>query len=68
MLGATYRGKDKKVGCQDTQQIVPVGPVDRSAAKAAVATLRPTGFTPVGLALRSAARDLGPGPPPGGSC
>ncbi|MCO1595247.1 VWA domain-containing protein [Micromonospora sp. RHAY321] len=61
VLGATYRGKDKKVGCQDTQQIVPVGPVDRARAKAAVATLRPTGFTPVGLALRSAAQDLGTG-------
>ncbi|WBB77579.1 VWA domain-containing protein [Micromonospora sp. WMMD882] len=61
VLGATYPGKDKKLGCQDTQQIVPVGPVDRSRAKAAVATLRPTGFTPVGLALREAARDLGAG-------
>ncbi|WP_320065755.1 VWA domain-containing protein [Micromonospora sp. RTGN7] len=61
VLGATYKGKDKKVGCQDTQQIVPVGQVDRTQAKAAVATLRPTGFTPVGLALRSAARDLGTG-------
>jgi Ca-activated chloride channel homolog len=61
VLGATYRGKDKKQGCQDTQQIVPVGPVDRAQAKAAVATLRPTGFTPVGLALRSAAQDLGAG-------
>ncbi|MGN9805489.1 VWA domain-containing protein [Micromonospora sp. L32] len=61
VLGATYRGKDKKQGCLDTQQIVPVGPVDRVQAKAAVATLRPTGFTPVGLALRSAAQDLGTG-------
>ncbi|GAB3065952.1 VWA domain-containing protein [Micromonospora schwarzwaldensis] len=61
VLGATYRGKDKKQGCRDTQQIVPVGPVDRTAAKAAVAGLRPTGFTPVGLALRSAAQDLGTG-------
>ncbi|GAA2706148.1 VWA domain-containing protein [Micromonospora olivasterospora] len=61
VLGATYRGKDKTVGCQDTQQIVPVGRVDRTQAKAAVATLRPTGFTPVGLALRSAAQDLGTG-------
>ncbi|WP_117673280.1 VWA domain-containing protein [Micromonospora sp. MW-13] len=61
VLGATYKGKDKKVGCQDTQQIVPVGQVDRTQAKAAVATLRPTGFTPVGLALRSAAQDLGTG-------
>lgn len=61
VLGATYQGKDKKQGCLDTQQIVPVGPVDRTRAKAAVATLRPTGFTPVGLALREAARDLGTG-------
>ncbi|MEW2330935.1 VWA domain-containing protein [Micromonospora chersina] len=61
VLGATYRGKDKKQGCLDTQQIVPVGLVDRTQAKAAVATLRPTGFTPVGLALRSAAQDLGTG-------
>ncbi|MET8906664.1 VWA domain-containing protein [Micromonospora sp. NPDC004551] len=61
VLGATYRGEDKKQGCRDTQQIVPVGPVDRTQAKAAVATLRPTGFTPVGLALRSAAQDLGTG-------
>ncbi|HEX6968159.1 MAG TPA: VWA domain-containing protein [Micromonosporaceae bacterium] len=62
VLGATYRGKDKAEGCKDTQQIVPVGPVDRDAAKAAIATLRPTGFTPVGLALRAAAEDLGTGP------
>ncbi|WP_091083144.1 VWA domain-containing protein [Micromonospora nigra] len=61
VLGATYPGKDKAQGCRDTQQIVPVGPVDRVRAKAAVATLRPTGFTPVGLALREAAKDLGTG-------
>ncbi|MGK5738234.1 VWA domain-containing protein [Micromonospora sp. URMC 103] len=61
VLGATYQGDDKKVGCQDTQQIVRVGPVDRAQAKGAVATLRPTGFTPVGLALRKAAEDLGTG-------
>ncbi|KXK61149.1 alpha-1-antitrypsin [Micromonospora rosaria] len=61
VLGATYKGKDKEQGCRDTQQIVPVGPVDRVQAKAAVADLRPTGFTPVGLALREAAEDLGTG-------
>ncbi|WP_018219976.1 VWA domain-containing protein [Salinispora pacifica] len=61
VLGATYPGDDKEQGCQDTQQIVPVGPVDRVQAKAAVATLRPTGYTPVGLALRLAAEDLGTG-------
>ena len=59
VLGATYRGKDKKVGCQDTQQICRSARWTAPQAKAAVATLRPTGFTPVGLALRSAAR--GPG-------
>ncbi|RSM58218.1 alpha-1-antitrypsin [Actinoplanes sp. ATCC 53533] len=61
VLGATYPGDNKKVGCRDTQQIVEVGPVDRDRAKDAIATLRPTGFTPVGLALRSAAQDLGTG-------
>ena len=59
VLGATYPGDDKKKGCQDTQQIVPVGPVDRGEAKAAIAALKPTGFTPIGLALRRAAADLG---------
>lgn len=61
VLGATYQGDDKAIGCKDTQQIVPVGPVDRQAAKDAIADLRPTGFTPVGLALRAAAEDLGTG-------
>ena len=59
VLGATYPGDDKKKGCKDTQQIVPVGAVDRDAAKGAIASLQPTGFTPVGLALREAAKDLG---------
>ncbi|MFY1675079.1 VWA domain-containing protein [Plantactinospora sp. WMMB334] len=59
VLGATYKGKDEKVACRDTQQLVPVGPVDRAAAKEAIATLRPTGHTPIGLALRRAAEDLG---------
>ncbi|MFY1635784.1 VWA domain-containing protein [Solwaraspora sp. WMMB335] len=61
VLGATYPGDDKTIGCQDTQQIVPVGPVDRDQAKTAIASLRPTGFTPIGLALRAAADDLGVG-------
>lgn len=61
VLGATYGGKDKAVACKDTQQLVPVGPMDQAAAKEAIATLRPTGYTPVGLALREAAKDLGSG-------
>lgn len=60
-LGATYPGKNKKVGCRDSRQLYPVGPVDRTEAKTAVATLRPTGWTPIGLALRGAAQDLAGG-------
>ncbi|MFC4068217.1 VWA domain-containing protein [Actinoplanes subglobosus] len=58
VLGATYGGDNKKLGCKDTQQIVAVGPVNRVAAKNAIATLKPTGFTPIGLSLREAAKDL----------
>jgi Ca-activated chloride channel family protein len=52
---------NRALGCRDTQQISPVGPVDKAEAKAAIATLHPTGWTPIGLALRGAARDLGTG-------
>ncbi len=61
VLGASYPGEDKTIGCKDTQLIAPVGPVDKTEAKTAVATLRPTGWTPIGLALRNAAKDLGSG-------
>jgi Ca-activated chloride channel family protein len=61
-LGATYPGNDKAEGCKDTKQLYPVGKTDKVEAKTAVATLRPTGWTPIGLALRGAAQDLGNGP------
>ncbi|WP_405804958.1 VWA domain-containing protein [Streptomyces sp. NBC_00210] len=57
-LGADYPGKDKKLGCKDTKQLYPVGPLDRTEAKTAVATLAPTGWTPIGPALLGAADDL----------
>ncbi|MEU2062613.1 VWA domain-containing protein [Streptomyces sp. NPDC013455] len=57
-LGANYRGNDRKEGCKDTAQLYPVGPLDRTEAKAAVATLAPTGWTPIGPALLKAADDL----------
>ncbi|MGI5229070.1 VWA domain-containing protein [Actinoallomurus sp. CA-142502] len=49
------------LGCRDTQQISPVGPVNKPQAKASIATMRPTGWTPIGLALRAASHDLGTG-------
>ncbi|MFG2826769.1 VWA domain-containing protein [Streptomyces sp. NPDC048434] len=57
-LGANYRGEDRKVGCKDTRQLYPVGPLNRTEAKTAVATLNPTGWTPIGPALLGAADDL----------
>ncbi|GAA1919285.1 VWA domain-containing protein [Streptomyces sodiiphilus] len=60
-LGANYPGQDLAKGCVDSEQLYPVGPVDRTEAKAAVATLRPVGWTPIGYALRGAVEDLGTG-------
>ncbi|MFJ1901281.1 VWA domain-containing protein [Streptomyces sp. NPDC088115] len=57
-LGADYPGDDRKVGCKDTRALYPVGPLDRTEAKTAVATLAPTGWTPIGPALLGAADDL----------
>jgi Ca-activated chloride channel homolog len=57
-LGANYAGNDKKTGCKDTAQLYPVSTLDRTEAKTAVATLAPTGWTPIGPALLKAADDL----------
>ncbi|MBW5486089.1 VWA domain-containing protein [Streptomyces bambusae] len=57
-LGATYPGDDRQLGCKDTKQLYPVGKLDRTEAKTAVATLAPTGWTPIGPALLGAAADL----------
>jgi Ca-activated chloride channel family protein len=57
-LGADYRGNDRRTGCKDTRLLYPVGDVNRTDAKAAVATLVPTGWTPIGPALQQAAADL----------
>ncbi len=57
-LGADYPGQDRETGCKDTRQLYPVGPLDRTEAKTAVATLAPTGWTPIGPALLGAAKDL----------
>lgn len=60
-LGATYPGNEQAMGCKDSQQLFPIGKTNKVEAKTAVATLRPTGWTPIGLALREAAKDLGTG-------
>ncbi|MER6468556.1 VWA domain-containing protein [Streptomyces collinus] len=60
-LGANYHGNDRKTGCKDTAQLYPVSTLDRTEAKTAVATLSPTGWTPIGPALLKAADDLNGG-------
>ncbi|MEU6572361.1 VWA domain-containing protein [Streptomyces sp. NPDC046805] len=60
-LGANYPGNDRKTGCKDTASLYPVGPLNRTDAKTAVATLAPTGWTPIGPALLKAADDLNAG-------
>lgn len=60
-LGANYAGDDQKTGCKDTAQLYPVSTLDRTEAKSAVATLSPTGWTPIGPALLKAADDLNGG-------
>lgn len=62
VYGATYAGEDKKQGCADTQQVLPVTPMDgaaRADAKQRVAGFKAVGFTPIGVSLREAAKDLG---------
>jgi Ca-activated chloride channel family protein len=57
-LGANYPGDNQKTGCKDTAQLYPVSTLDRTEAKTAVATLSPTGWTPIGPALLKAADDF----------
>jgi Ca-activated chloride channel family protein len=57
-LGANYPGDNQKTGCKDTAQLYPVSTLDRIEAKTQVATLSPTGWTPIGPALLKAAGDF----------
>lgn len=45
-------------GCQDTELLVPVAPLDRAAITDAIEGLEASGYTPIGLSLQEAAADL----------
>lgn len=62
--GLRVYGADRASGCTDTRLAVPVEELDRERVKGAVADVKPKGDTPIGYALRKAARDL-PERPPG---
>ncbi len=52
-------GRDDRVaGCDDTELLVPVGPLDVGRINAAAAGLAPTGLTPIGRSLEAGAADL----------
>jgi Ca-activated chloride channel family protein len=57
-LGANYAGEDPAEGCLDSEQLYPVGRVNKEEAKAAVGTLKATGYTPISHALREAVGDF----------
>ncbi|MFF3316847.1 VWA domain-containing protein [Streptomyces sp. NPDC003035] len=56
--GLRVYGADGPQGCTDTRLVRPVAPLDRAGLKAAVAAVKPTGDTPIGLSLQKAAQDL----------
>ncbi|MDQ0377411.1 vWA domain-containing protein [Amycolatopsis thermophila] len=54
---------EKSAGCQDVQVLQPPRTIDKPALTAAVDGIRPSGYTPIGTALRTAADALpGAGP------
>lgn len=49
---------EKEKGCQDIKTLQPIGKVDKQAMREQVERIRPSGFTPVGNALRAAAEEI----------
>lgn len=59
VFGATVFDSAEPGACDDTQNVVPVGPLDLDAIDAAASGYEPLGQTPIGSALLGAAEDLG---------
>jgi hypothetical protein len=51
---------DPVAGCQDTELVVPVAPLDRERLRGAIAAYNASGYTPIGRSLQEAANDLPP--------
>lgn len=49
---------DRERGCQDTELIQPIEPLDPAAMKQTIAGFEAKGFTPIGYSLQQAANDL----------
>lgn len=56
VYGARYQ--DEARGCTDTQLVLPLGSLDKTAAKAALGRFKPGGYTPIAYSLQQAAKDF----------
>ena len=59
VYGATVFSKTDAGACTDSQQVVEPGTDNREDLRAAIASYEPYGETPIGYALREAAKDIG---------
>ncbi|GAB3018693.1 hypothetical protein GCM10011376_00100 [Nocardioides flavus (ex Wang et al. 2016)] len=59
VYGATVFSRDQKGACTDSQLVVEPGTDNREDLRAALEQYEPYGETPIGFALRKAARDIG---------
>ncbi|MCJ7726108.1 MAG: VWA domain-containing protein, partial [Acidimicrobiia bacterium] len=60
VYGHRVPNTDKAKGCEDTELVIPVGPVDVAAMIEVIDSYDAVGFTPIGLSLREAVQDLPP--------
>lgn len=58
VYGHRVPNTDRDNGCQDSELVVPVTPLDRSAFTGVVNAITAQGFTPIGLSLQQAVADL----------
>ncbi|MBS9535134.1 VWA domain-containing protein [Mycobacterium sp. M1] len=49
---------EKTAGCQDVKVLIPLGPLDRAQMQTRIAALTASGYTPISLALQTAAAQL----------
>ena len=60
VYGHRVPNTDKANGCQDTELIVPIGPLDPQAMKTKIDSFQAVGWTPISTSLEQAAQDLPP--------
>src|SRR5699024_4854429 len=59
VYGSEVYSRDDPGACTDTKNVVPVSPLDREKLTSAIKDYKPHGETPIGNALKGAAKDLG---------